>query len=101
QCGASGYDNLRATAGTQPRPLRAGEAHVLRAELEGTTLRVDADGALAWQGTLPADALAFDGPAGVRSDNGAFDFALHTSSGASGTTSPLPCPAHSHTATRD
>jgi hypothetical protein len=35
-------------------------------------LRVEVDGALAWRGTLPAEAFAFDGPVGIRTDNGRF-----------------------------
>jgi hypothetical protein len=42
---------------------------VLRAELTGTTLLVSADGVLVWKGDLGAEALAIDGPVGVRTDN--------------------------------
>ena len=58
--------------------IRPGEPHTLRAELdvESATLRVVADGVAAWEGLLPRTALDFDGPAGIRSDNGEFDFAV-------------------------
>jgi hypothetical protein len=75
-CGDGGYMNLRpASAGAVPR-LEPNERHVLRAEISGTTLRVLVDGSLAWTGTLPPEAFTFDGPVGIRSDNGVFDFDL-------------------------
>jgi hypothetical protein len=76
ECGPRGYLNLTPSSGSQPPPVVAGSSHTLRAELQGAVLRVTADGLLAWKATLPADAFAFDGPAGVRSDNGEFDFEL-------------------------
>lgn len=53
-----------------------GERHTLRARLAGRRLAVHADGSLVWEGTLPDAAFAFDGPAGLRSDNGNFDVEL-------------------------
>lgn len=81
ECGAGGYHNLIATRSMQPAPIHAGEAHTLRAELDGETLTVIADGSLAWQGTLPAELRSFAGPAGIRSDNGTFDFELSVPGG--------------------
>jgi len=81
-CGNRGYDVIEVEDAAQPAPIRAGEAHTLRAELDGRRLRVLADGAVAWRGELPEAALAFDGPAGVRSDNGDFDFVLRVPGGA-------------------
>ena len=76
-CGAGGYENLKSTTPTKPAPeLRVGERHSLHAEIDGRILRVTADGALAFEAPLPAEAFTFDGPAGVRSDNGAFDLEL-------------------------
>jgi hypothetical protein len=60
----------------RPPPIGVGQVHVLRAELHGSSLRVTADGTLAWQGRLPPALDGFDGGAGVRSDNGTFDFEL-------------------------
>ena len=77
---------------TQTRPVAAvavGAPHTLRADLDGQRLRVTADGALAWEGTLPASVLQMDGPPGVRSDNGTFDFSVHVPNGA---TSAPACP---------
>jgi hypothetical protein len=53
-------------------PIRVGERRTLSARIEGAVLRVEVDGALAWRGTLPAEAFAFDGPVGIRTDNGRF-----------------------------
>lgn len=76
ECGDHGYLNLRSTSSAPLPRLRPDERHVLRAELEGTTLRVLADGAVVWTGQVPAEAFTFNGPAGVRSDNGIYDFEL-------------------------
>jgi hypothetical protein len=46
--------------------------HSLSAQLRGRSLDVSADGILAWRGALPDAAFAFDGPIGLRSDNGRF-----------------------------
>lgn len=81
ECGARGYDNLASTRTLAPPPVHAGEPHTLRADLDGDTLRVRADGRVVWEQRLPAHAFSFDGPAGVRSDNGEFDFELRIPSG--------------------
>jgi hypothetical protein len=75
-CGDQGYVNLRATSAAIVPRLLPNERHVLRAEIAGTTMRVLVDGAAAWSGTLPPQAFTFSGPAGLRSDNGVFDFDL-------------------------
>lgn len=82
ECGDRGYVQVasRQPHGAAPDPARQ-DTHVLRAEVDGRELTVFADGVLAWQGTLPAEALAFDGPVGTRSDNGAFDFELSVPGG--------------------
>ncbi|MCU1277039.1 MAG: hypothetical protein JWM53_585, partial [bacterium] len=76
ECGARGYRNLVARAGTQPAPLVAGVEHRLHAKLDGLVLRVWVDRVLAWEGDVGADAAALRGPAGVRSDNGRFALEL-------------------------
>jgi hypothetical protein len=52
------------------------QPHRLAATLQGRTLEISLDDAAAWRGELPATALAFDGPGGIRSDNGDFDVEL-------------------------
>ena len=49
---------------------------MLGAELHGARLVVKTDGRETWVGELPAPALDFDGPVGVRSDNGEFSVQL-------------------------
>lgn len=82
-CGDRGYATVRATEGVQPAAIRAGEEHVLRADLDGDVLSVRADGVLAWKGVLPDEASTFDGPTGIRTDNGHFDFELRVPGGSS------------------
>lgn len=82
QCGDAGYLAVHPAAGTAPPAIQPGEKHVLRADLDGDLLTVMADGMLAWQGRLPAEASVIDGPAGIRSDNGHFDFELRVPGGA-------------------
>lgn len=77
ECGAGGYINVRPERAQPPAPIEPGDAHRLRAELgDRGELAVFADGREAWRGRLPAEALTFDGPPGVRSDNAAFTFTL-------------------------
>jgi hypothetical protein len=69
ECTNHGYATVTGKAvGTLPA-VAVGSSHVLRAEITGTTLNVFADGAAVWTGTVPAGALAIDGPVGVRTDN--------------------------------
>jgi hypothetical protein len=76
QCGARGYRNLVARAGTQPAPLAAGVEHRMHAKLDGRVLRVWVDRQLAWEGDIGDEAAALRGAAGVRSDNGRFEVEL-------------------------
>ncbi len=75
-CGAGGYEKVKASKdgrlGLVP-VFAAGETHTLRAAIAGDDLRAWIDDKLVWQGTLPESARAMVGPAGVRSDNLAFD----------------------------
>ena len=77
ECGARGYRNLVARAGTQPAPLAPNMEHRLHAKLDGRILRVWADRALAWEGDVGDETLALRGPAGVRSDNAALELELY------------------------
>jgi hypothetical protein len=75
-CGDHGYLWV---ASTYARPLPVvgpGESHSMEAAIEGSELVIRADGERAWQGDLPAEAFAIDGPAGVRSDNSELDLEL-------------------------
>jgi len=74
ECGNSGYTNIRGTLSKPVPKITEGSEHSLHATLNGTSLSVDVDGALAWEGNVSDDVLHFDGPAGMRSDNAQFDF---------------------------
>jgi hypothetical protein len=73
-CGASGYKKIKAAEDKAPPALIEGDKHTLRAEIdEHEELRVYIDDSLYWRGSLPEPARELRGPAGVRSDNLAFD----------------------------
>jgi hypothetical protein len=76
QCADRGYINLPSQPTAFDATIRPNEPRTLRAEIVGNRLTVFADGVIAWQGALPEQAFAFDGPSGVRTDNGAFEFDL-------------------------
>jgi hypothetical protein len=85
ECGAGGYINVQPEASKRVPAILRDVAHVLRADLEGEELRVTADSVVVWRGRLPAAAFTFDGPVGIRSDNGAFDLELRVPGGAAAT----------------
>jgi hypothetical protein len=76
ECGATGYLNKKARLQKAAPFVETGSTHVLHAAIDGTTLRVRADGVLVWEGELGDAAFAFDGPVGVRTDNAEADLAL-------------------------
>jgi hypothetical protein len=41
-------------------------------------MKVFADGSLVWEGSVGADALGFDGPVGIRSDNARLEVNMQT-----------------------
>lgn len=86
QCGATGYENVRPEASAAAPAIERGIEHVLRADLDGSALRVTADGLVVWRGHLPPAAQSFDGPAGLRTDNGVFDVELRVPDGRSRST---------------
>jgi hypothetical protein len=69
ECGNRGYRNITAARSKPVPELRPGMAHSLRAEMNRAAMRVFADNALVWEGSVGTEALAFDGPVGMRSDN--------------------------------
>jgi hypothetical protein len=69
ECGADGYTKLKPASHRALPSLELGSTHALRAEIVGDTLSAWADGVLVWSGTLPEQAGAISGPAGMRSDN--------------------------------
>jgi hypothetical protein len=91
ECGAKGYHAIKPEQDIPPPALRVGEPHTLRAEISDGTLRVSIDGKLHFEG-LVHDALDFNGPSGIRSDNGRFKFEFLSSPPASNGET-LPCHA--------
>lgn len=69
QCGNRGYLNIKPFHSSPVPALVSGEAHTLRAQMNGAEMQVFADSSLVWEGSVGQSALAFDGPVGIRSDN--------------------------------
>jgi hypothetical protein len=92
ECDAHGYRNLKPARQSPVAPLRPGEWRRLRASLAGEVLTVSVDGDLVWQGEIGPDGMAFDGPVGMRSDNGRFEVELFQSAPEGGSYHPAnPC----------
>jgi len=79
ECRDRGYINVDSTVAVPE--IRVNEPHTLRADIDGETLWLHADGVEIWKGALPKEAFAFDGPVGTRTDNGEFDFELRVPGG--------------------
>jgi hypothetical protein len=69
ECGNRGYTNIKPRHAAPVPPLEPGRAHTLAAAIEGSELRVTADGREVWEGDLGEEAGELRGPVGVRSDN--------------------------------
>jgi hypothetical protein len=78
QCGNRGYQNIKPTRSTPVPVLNPGDTHTLRAEMNGAELRVFGDKSLVWEGSVGPEALTFDGPVGIRSDNARLQIYLET-----------------------
>ena len=76
ECGDRGYTVLTPEQVHPVPPVRKGERHLLAAMLSDRELVVSVDNVRTWVGRLPPAALGFDGPVGIRSDNGQFDVRL-------------------------
>jgi hypothetical protein len=73
QCGAKGYSSIKPLKAITLGKMQPGELHTLHAELRGEDLTLIADGVLAWQGQVHLGTTDFDGPVGLRTDNGRFE----------------------------
>jgi hypothetical protein len=73
QCGARGYLPVKAVTAITLGKVRPAELHTLHAELRSNRLTLIADGIVAWEGQVPTDVTEFDGPVGLRTDNGRFE----------------------------
>jgi len=76
ECTNHGYRNVKPLRSVPLPLLRPGDTHLLRAEMNGDQVRVFVDNAVVWDGTLGPDALSFDGPVGIRSDNARLEMEL-------------------------
>lgn len=74
ECGTHGYRNMTPTRSLKLPQLKEGESHTMWAKIDGSAMKVFIDGKLRWEGTLDKEALALEGPSGVRTDNGRFKF---------------------------
>lgn len=72
-CGADGYTKVKPTKAWPLPALEVGDRHDLRAAIAGDELTAWVDDKVVWRGRLPAGARTLEGPAGLRSDNLAFD----------------------------
>lgn len=72
ECSNHGYRAVKPTQSSTLRSIEIGTTHLLRAEMNGRELVVWLDDHLVWKGDVGPEALAFDGPAGFRTDNGRF-----------------------------
>jgi hypothetical protein len=79
ECGNRGYRNIKPKRSSAVPRLKPGDSHSLLANMNGSEMRVFVDGNIVWEGDLGPKALAFDGPVGVRTDNGRFEFQFLTS----------------------
>lgn len=76
ECGNRGYQNIKPQRFAAVPLLRPGDTHILAAEITGENLRVFADGAAVWEGSVGADAASLEGPVGIRSDNARLELDL-------------------------
>lgn len=94
-CGADGYTKVKPTKSWKVPVLAPGDKHTLRAAISGDDLTAWIDERVVWRGRLPASARALGGPAGLRSDNLAFDLVgFSAAAGEPGVDAPA-CPATS------
>lgn len=84
-CGADGYTKVKPARSSPAPALAEGDRHVLRADITGRMLTAWIDDRMVWRGTLPITAAGLEGPAGLRSDNLAFDLVgFRAAAGAAG-----------------
>jgi len=95
QCGARGYVTVKGENTRGLPSVSPGGSHSLRAEMRGDRLRVLADGQLAWEGSVGTLVAEFDGPVGLRTDNGRFEFEIFAklNDPTIGSERPKPCRA--------
>ena len=92
ECGANGYTKLKKPDERGDLPdLASGATHTLRAAIAGDELTVWVDDRVMWRGALPDEARDLHGPAGVRSDNMAYDLVAFAAPAGSGPQPDVKC----------
>jgi hypothetical protein len=76
ECANHGYQNIKPLSSSSVPVFRPRESHTLRAEMNGEQMHVWVDSALVWEGYVGPEALRFDGPVGIRSDNAKLEIDL-------------------------
>jgi hypothetical protein len=74
ECGVYGYITISPETATAVPAVSPGSSHTLRAGLNEDTIEVDADGVRVFSARIDRANLDFDGPVGLRTDNGRFTF---------------------------
>lgn len=69
ECGNAGYRTVTPRRTGPVEAPQIGTTHRLSAALDGAALRVLIDGKPVWEGALGPEALAAEGPVGIRADN--------------------------------
>lgn len=94
-CGAHGYKKVKPAKNRRVPALVPRGTHTLRAEIVGDELVAWIDNTVAWRGTLPTSARTLTGPAGLRSDNLAYDLVSFSAAPGSSSAAPPKCVAES------
>src|SRR5579864_437215 len=81
ECGNRGYRNIKPMHSSPVPLLRPGDAHRLRAEMNGAEMRVYADNNLVWEGNVGPEGGRLNGPVGIRSDNAKLELELRAGRG--------------------
>lgn len=76
ECGNRGYRNIKAEKSSPVPPVRSGEAHTLRAEMNAPKLAVWVDNTRVWEGNVGPEGASLNGPVGIRSDNARLELEL-------------------------
>jgi hypothetical protein len=89
-CKNHGYRDIAPNSVRTVDAPAIGRTYLLRAEMERSTLSVSIDGKVVWQGDVGSDAVALEGPVGVRSDNAKLSLALFAPVGSAPSGAPPP-----------
>ncbi len=76
ECGNSGYSNIKALHSSPTPIVHTGDSHWLRAEMNGSRLRISIDSGVVWDGNIGRAAADLHGPVGMRSDNAKLEIEL-------------------------